>query len=382
MRPGIDGGYQGLNMLYRNNGPSAANPTSKEGTYSMLPKSMKAIHLTGHGGTDKLELRSAVPVPACGPHDVLVKVAAAGVNNTDINTRTGWYSKQEGKAGDASWSGTSIRFPLIQGIDVCGHIVAAGDRVPQQRLGERVLLEPCLREFDGKPLSSPWFLGSECNGGFAEYCVVPAQHAFAIESAWSSIELASFPCSYSTAENMLSRARVTQDDHVLVTGASGGVGSAAIQLARARGARVTAVTRSEKAESLLALGATRTVSREDNLRDALGENAVDVVIDLVAGPQWPQLIDVLKPFGRYATAGAIGGALAELDVRTLYLKDLTFYGCTVLDSGVFQALVRRIEGEEISPLVAAEFKLEDIVAAQDMFMSNAYTGKIVLQVTD
>ena len=144
---------------------------------------------------------------------------------------------------------------------------------------------------------------------------------------------------------------------------------------------MTAVTRPEKSESLLALGAERTIGREQSPLDALGSNTVDVVIDLVAGPQWPELLDVLKPFGRYAVAGAIGGAMTELDVRTLYLKDLTFYGCTVLDSGVFEALVQRIESGAIEPLVAAEFALTDIVAAQEMFLSKAYTGKIVLRVT-
>ena len=110
----------------------------------------------------------------------------------------------------------------------------------EERIGERVLIEPCLREADGQELDRPWFFGSECDGAFAEYTTVAARHAYPIESALSDIELASFPCSYATAENLLTRSNTQAGDRVLVTGASGGVGSAAVQLARARGARVIA----------------------------------------------------------------------------------------------------------------------------------------------
>ena len=175
----------------------------------------------------------------------------------------------------------------------------------RDRLGERVLIETCLLEADGLELAQPWFLGSECDGGFAEYTVVAARHAYAIESALSDTELASFPCSYSTAENMLARSNTQASDRVLVTGASGGVGSAAVQLARARGATVVAVTGPAKAEALRSLGAEQTVARDDSLVDALGRDSIDVVIDLVAGPQWPELLDVLRAGGRYAVAGAI-----------------------------------------------------------------------------
>ena len=153
------------------------------------------------------------------------------------------------------------------------------------------------------------------------------------------MDLASFPCSYSTAENMLTRARVESGERVLVTGASGGVGSAAVQLAKARGAEVWAVTTPAKSAALRELGADETISRETDLTAAPGASSVDVVIDLVAGPKWPQYLDVLRPGGRYAVAGAIGGPLVELDVRTLYLKDLSLFGCTVLEPEVFNNLI-------------------------------------------
>lgn len=229
-------------------------------------------------------------------------------------------------------------------------------------------------------MKQPWYFGSECDGGFAEYTVVAARHAHVVESTLSDVELASFPCSYSTAENMLTRTHVGATDVVLVTGASGGVGSAAIQLAKARGARVIAVTSPSKADAVLALGADQIVDRNDDLARVLGKSSVDVVTDLVAGPPWPSLLEVLKPFGRYAVAGAIGGPMVELDVRTLYLKDLSLFGCTVLGSAVFSNLVRRIEAREIKPLVAQTFALDQIREAQTPFETKTHIGKLVIKV--
>jgi len=340
---------------------------------------MRGIWLTGHGGFDRLELRSDIPRPEAGPGEVLIEVAAAGVNNTDINTREAWYSKQPGD-DDATWAGEPLRFPRIQGADVCGRIVAVGDGVDRARVGERVLVEPCLREVAGRELERPWYLGSECDGGFAEYVVVASRHAFRIESGLDDVELASFPCSYSTAENLLQRAGVRAGQRVLVTGASGGVGSAAVQLASMRGAGVVAVTGSDKARQVRSLGAESTLPRDADLVDALGRDRVDVVIDLVAGPGFPATLEVLRPGGRYATSGAIGGPLVELDVRTLYLKDLTLIGCTVLDPQVFPALVGYIEQGHIRPVVARTFALEDIVEAQRVFLAKWHVGKLVLTV--
>lgn len=202
-------------------------------------------------------------------------------------------AKTEGDSSDASWSGQGLDFPRNQGADVCGTVVAVGAHADPRLLQQRVLVEPCLQEAHGQTLARPWYFGSECDGGFAEYTVVAARHAHAIDSPLSDVALASFPCSYSTAENMLTRSTVGAADVVLITGASGGVGSAAIQLAKARGARVIAVTSASKAAALRALGADHTVDRSDDLVQALGKDSVDVVIDLAAVPSWPGLLDVL-----------------------------------------------------------------------------------------
>ena len=341
---------------------------------------MRGVWLTGHGGFDRLEYRTDIPRPEAGPGEVLVRVGAAGVNNTDINTRLAWYSKGDGAGDYASWTGAPIGFPRVQGIDVCGRIVGVGSGVAAGRVGERVLVEPCLREAGGRELDRPWFLGSECDGGFAEYVAVASRHAHAVQSELTDVELASFPCSYSTAENLLQRSRLQAGERVLITGASGGVGSAAIQLANMRGAEVVAVTVPTKAERLRQLGARQTLMRDESPVAALGRDRVDVVIDLVAGPGFGELLEVLRPGGRYAVSGAIGGPLVELDVRTLYLKDLSLFGCTVLDPQVFPALVGYIEQGRIRPLVARTFALQEIVEAQQVFLQKKHVGKLVLRV--
>ncbi len=344
-----------------------------------LPATMRGVLLTGHGDMDKLDIRADIPVPIPGPRDVLVRVAAAGVNNTDINTRIAWYSKHEGAGDDASWSGQALGFPRIQGADACGRIVAVGRNVGHERIGERVLIEPCLRERGGKKLDPPWYFGSECDGGFAEFTTVASRHAHKIESDLSDIELASFPCSYSTAENMLTRSNVKAGERVLVTGASGGVGSAAVQLAKARGAEVWAVTTPAKSEALRRLGADKTIPRDANLMETPGANSVDVVIDLVAGANFPHYLEILRPNGRYAVAGAIAGPLVELDVRTLYLKDLALFGCTIFEPEVFPNLIGAIEQGTISPVVYRSFPLEQIRKAQALFLEKRHIGKIVLE---
>ena len=341
-------------------------------------KTMRAMSLTAHGGPEALIYRTDIPVPVPGRSEVLIKVGAAGINNTDINTRIGWYSKGDGDAEDASWGGQALSFPRIQGADICGEIVGVGEGADSGLIGKKVLVEPCLREANGETLPSPWYIGSECDGGFADYVTVATRHAYPVETKLTDAELASFPCSYSTAENMLTRAKVTENDTLLITGASGGVGSAAIQLAKARGARVIAVAGDSKQQSVLDVGADQALVRGASLETALGENGVDVVVDLVGGADWPDLLTILRPFGRYAVSGAIAGPIVELDLRTLYLKDQQLLGCTVLDDGVFSRLVGLIEQGDIKPLLARSFALESLAEAQAFFLDKQFTGKLVI----
>ena len=357
-----------------------------------IPNTMTAVLLTGHGGLDKLDYRSDVSTPSPKANEVLIKVSAAGINNTDINTRIAWYSKSvttatdEGATkgfddadnNDSSWSGAAIHFPRIQGADVCGVIVAVGDDVDDSRVGERVLVRSIMQTYTEFRPYECWTFGSEMDGGFAQYAVAPSAESYAVNSDWSDAELASIPCAYSTAENMLHRANVKTGETVLITGASGGVGSAAVQLVKRRGTRVVAVTSESKADEVKALGADELVFRGESIVKKIGTDQLDVVIDLVAGDDWPQFIEALKRGGRYATAGAIAGPIVELDVRTLYLKDLSFFGCTFQDKIVFQNLIKYIEANEIRPLVSKTYPLSEIAEAQTDFLKKAHTGKLVL----
>jgi len=345
---------------------------------SSIPKLMHAVLLTSHGGMDKLEYRSDVDVPVPKEDEVLINVKGAGINNTDINTRIGWYSKSSVEnADDGSWSGNPLNFPIIQGADICGNIVAVGSSVDKKRIDERVIVRTMQTVPNNKKNFSAWTVGSECNGGFAQYASIRSSEAFVINSNWTDIEIASIPCAYSTAEGLLHRAQVVKEK-ILITGASGGVGSAAIQLAKLREATVIAQCASEKKNEVKKIGADQIVFRDTNLIKELGESSVDVVIDLVAGSNWKQLLDILKAGGKYATSGAIAGPIVELDVRTLYLKDLTLYGCTYQPKEVFTNLVGYIERNEIRPLVANTYPLKDIKKAQEDFLTKKYIGKLVL----
>ena len=352
---------------------------------------MHAVVLTGHGGLEKLEYRTDVPTPQPKPGELLIRAAAAGVNNTDINTRIGWYSKAVNEAtntggsdgfetvneDDASWSGTPMSFPRIQGADVCGYVVAVGEGVSRERIGQRVLVRNMLRTYvDYRPYEC-WTIGSESDGGFAQFTVAPALETHPVDCDWTDAELASIPCAYSTAENMLHRARVGAE-RVLITGASGGVGSAAVQLAKRRGATVIALSSIAKKAEVLALGADQVLDRKADLIAELGTGSIDVVIDLVAGEHWPSFLEVLRRGGRYATAGAIAGPICQIDVRTLYLKDLTLMGCTFQEDEVFANLISYIEAGEIRPVVAKIYPLHDIAQAQDDFLAKKHTGKLVL----
>ena len=353
-------------------------------------KTMKAVVTTGNGGYDKLDYRD-VPVPELMPGEVLIQVLAAGINNTEINTRLGWYSdsvttatddsaakaeEQSVEVADGGWN-EKTPFPLIQGTDCCGRIVAVAADVDAERVDSRVLVRSCMRLDGFDSLDNIW-MASDFDGAFAQFVRVPSSEVFAVESHWSDAQLATIPCAYGTAENMVHRARVKAADHVLVTGASGGVGSAVVQLAKRRGARVTAIAGKSKMDALYAIGADTVIERGSDLIQAIGENSVDAVFDNVAGEGFGTLLKILKRGGRYASSGAIAGPIVSMDMRQFYLKDLKLIGCTAWDEPVFPNLISYIEKDEIKPLLAGTFELREIAKAQQQFLKKEHVGNFVL----
>lgn len=346
-----------------------------------VPATMRAVLLTRHGDLDALVVADDQPVPTAGPGEVLVRVLACALNNTDINTRVGWYAQDEDD--DGAWGG-ALAFPVIQGADVCGDVCAVGDGVDAARVGERVLVDPWVRD-PAAPhdLERAGYLGSEHPGGYAEYMVAPAVNAHPVSDRLTPAAYASFPTAAGTALDMLRRAGLAAGETVLVTGASGGVGGYAVQLARALGATPIAICDPAKADGVRALGAAHVLSRDGDVAPqlaALGVPPVDVVADVVAGPRWPQLLDALRRGGRYVISGAIGGPVVELDLRSLYLEDRVMIGATITEPAVFAELVALIEAGAIAPSVAATYPLEAIHDAQRAFVEKRFVGKIVLDV--
>jgi len=332
---------------------------------------MRGFVLNGHGGLDMLQYRDDLVVPVPAADEVVIGVAACGMNNTDVNTRTGWYA-------DGGWGG-DLTFPLIQGADPVGSVVSVGSGVDPGRIGERVLVDAWIRSRSGDAT----YLGSERDGGYAEYVAVPSVNARHIDTDLTFVELASFPCSYATAEHMLHRAGVIEGQWVLVTGASGGVGNALVQLAKRRGANVVALTSAAKIDDVGRLGADLVLDRlmcdvDQAIVGATG--GVDVFADVVGGDLFAPLFETIKPGGHYTAAGAIGGPVVSLDLRTLYLNDITMHGATVLPPIVFENLISYIERAEIRPVVAATYPLKQLKEAQEEFIKKEHIGAFVIEI--
>ncbi|MCW0001742.1 zinc-binding dehydrogenase [Pararhizobium sp. YC-54] len=366
----------------------------------MVSKLMTAIHLTGHGGLDKLVVRTDVEVPQLQAGQVLVRVTAAGMNNTDINTRTGWYNQSvtsgttnEGgkngfdisEEGMGDWEG-GLTFPRIQGADAVGVIAAVGEGVDPGRIGERVVCDPYIRDpQDEEGLDTAGFLGSEYNGAFAQYAAVPAGNAVAVPHNLpvSDAALATLPCSGGTAMNMLLLAGAKAGDVALVTGASGGVGTFLVQILKAFGATVIAIAGRDKMAAVSELRADHVLERgqDDLVAQVLkltNGQRLDLVADVVAGGAFPAYLKLLRRGGRYVTAGAIAGPLVTLDLRTLYLKNLSLFGSTVYRRDTFPHLVRLVVDGKVNPFASKTWPLTEIHAAQTEFFEKKHVGSLVL----
>jgi NADPH:quinone reductase-like Zn-dependent oxidoreductase len=356
----------------------------------MTQQHMLAAVLTGHGGPEWLEVRDDVHVPRPGRGELLVQVAAAAVNNTDLWTREGAYGRADDPQAVAGWQGVPLDFPRIQGGDVVGVVTAVGDAVDDAIVGRRVLLDPTRYADHGEggtdDTEEPTLqavLGSERDGGFAEYVVVDADQAHDVtDSPLSDEQLACLPIAYGTATGMLERAEVRAEETVLVTGGSGGVGLALVQLAHARGAHVIALTSAAHAATVRDAGASQVVVRDEgSVPDRVRQAAtapIAVVADVVGGWAFEQLFPLLATGGRWVTCGAIADPLVSLDLRQLYLHRRRLIGSTMHTPAQFRRLVDDALHGRVDPLVARTYPLRQIHAAQADFAAGSHVGKLVL----
>lgn len=350
------------------------------GKVKTMTELMNAIVLTGHGGLEKL-IYTQVPKPKPQKGEILIKVGACSLNNADLNLRNSWYASETGfpeitgRSKSAAWNQNKLTFPRIQGSDPVGKVVEIGDGVESEILNQRVLVDPLIR---ADKLGEYGYIGSEIDGGFAEYAVVPASNSYPINSPLSDVELATLPCSYSTAENLLTKGRVSAEDTVLIMGASGGVGSAAVKLAKIRGATIIAIAGASKQNIVRELGADYVYDKDEQLAANLANHQITVSLDVVGGKYFNILIESLEVAGRYVCSGAIAGPMVELNLRDLIYKDLEMIGATRFDAEVFKRLVSYVELGQLMPTVAKVFPLDQIKEAQKFFQSKSYCGKVVI----
>ncbi len=344
---------------------------------------MLAARLARHGGPDALELVE-LPVPTPGKGELLVKVGAAALNNTDLWTREGAYGLPGDPDALAGWRGP-LDFPRIQGADVAGTIVAVGPGVSAAQgaglLGARVLVDPAIYDGDDEDASPVGLLGSERDGGYAQYVAVPATRAHPVgASPLSDAELACFPTAYGTALGMLERGRVRRGETVVVTGASGGVGLALVQLAAARGATVIAISSAGKLAAVQSASATQVLDRADDpwQRVGVGSPRIDAVLDVVAGPGIVTGLSALRDGGRWVVAGALDGFRVDLDIRRLYLHNIALIGSSMHTPAHFRALVEIAREGTVRPVVAATYPLTEVHHAQADLATRQHVGKLVL----
>lgn len=343
---------------------------------------MTAVRITAHGGPEVLEVVE-VPVPVPDPGEVLVEVRAVALNNTDLWTRQGTYGTPQNPEALAGWRGP-IDFPRIQGADVAGVVVAVGAQHDAHLLGRRVVVDPAIYDAEGPDANPVGLMGSERDGGYAEYVTAPAHHVHNVTgSPLSDAQLAALPTAYGTALGMIERGSVRSGDTMLVTGASGGVGLALVQLARARGARVLAVSSGSKIEAVRRAGAHAVLDRAHDVVDQVratpeGRGGVDVVLDVVAGDLVGEGLSLLREGGRWVVAGALGGHAVAFDVRRLYLHNAQVIGSSMHTRAHFALLMETARRGDIHPVIARGYPLEEAAEAQEELGRRRHVGKIVL----
>lgn len=365
---------------------------------NQTPSTMAAVQLVGHGGVDQLQYSTEVPVPKPGQGEVLVQVTATAKNNTDRKAREGLYpTKDKGDVTSFQMGGeATLTFPRIQGADIVGRVVAVGEGVSESRTGERGLLDFNLYPDTRRDINlTPDYYGHGADGGFAEYVALPSDQFHRVDNPeLADAELASMGmCSYQTAYHMLTAARVAAGERVLVSGASGGVGTALIQLCRIIGAIPYALSQPDKADALLALGAEAVLDRSDmsqftkQVKAVTGGKPIDAVMDLVGGEMTDTFIDTMifdmkqrSTYPRLSIAGASGGNLSEIMWTRVYLYQVQIFGVSHGTREEAEQLIAWIREGALKPVLHAAFPLSQLREAEEYFVNRGsnYLGKIVI----
>jgi NADPH:quinone reductase-like Zn-dependent oxidoreductase len=342
---------------------------------------MRAAVVLGHGGPEEVAIRE-VPDPRPGPGEVRVAVRAVALNHLDLWVRRGL-------------PGLELRFPHVGGSDVAGTVDEVGPGVEGWRRGDRVVVNPALwcgecewcRRGEESLCVSFRILGEHVPGGCAEYVVVPARNLLRIPDALSFTEAAAVPLVFQTAwRALIARARLQPGESVCVLGASGGVATAAIQIAKWRGARVFAVTKGpEKVEKVRALGADVVIDRgaSDFSRavwEATGKRGVDVVLDSVGAAVWAGAVRALARGGRLVTYGATTGPRAELDLRYVFWRQISILGSTMASRREFESVMHLVFAGTLRPVLDVVWPLDRARDAHERLERGEQFGKIVLTV--
>jgi alcohol dehydrogenase len=324
---------------------------------------VKAAVIEAQGPLENLVYRDW-PDPVPGPDDVIVRVKACGLNHLDVFVRRGM-------------PGFPVPLPFISGGDVAGTVDVLGENVHGLTVGDRVLLNPS---------SDEGMLGESLPGGMAELVRTPATHAVPIPDGVSFEEAACLPVAYGTAWRMLHhRAPVRPQETLLVLGASGGVGTAVVQIGKNLGARIFAVTSSEdKAEKLSALGADVTIVSTGADFSAQAwrlteKKGVDVVVNYTGGDTWVPSLRCLRRHGRLVVCGATAGFAPRTDLRYVWVRELQIIGSDGWTTDDIRQLLFEVRAGRIRPVVNNVFPLSEAREAERLLEERAVFGKVLIQ---
>lgn len=340
---------------------------------------MKAVFFEAHGGPEVLR-HGELPDPQVGAGEALIEVEACGVNHLDLWVRQGL-------------PGAPIPLPHVSGSEIVGRVARKGRGVAGVKLGQRVLVAPGIscgrcpacRAHQDSRCPSFGIIGLQRNGGYAEFCSVPAKNLIQVSDRLKPEEWAAAPLVFLAAWHMLvTRGGLQKRETVLVHAAGSGVGSAAIQIARLRGARVlTTAGSDEKLEKARKLGADVAINynRQDFVQEVLretGDRGVDLVFEHIGPATWAGSVRCLARGGRLVTCGATTGPKVELDLRFFFTKELSVLGCYMGSRKELDQVVALLEKGRIKPVVGQVFPLAEARRAQETMESRSFFGKLVL----